>query len=250
MNGETPEMEPPDDATILASVHRVESRVIAGIRVDRKRRRRIRVGLSVLVGGGLFAGGMFVGAAAVPPAANPGANPGVTTNSRGQTLPNQFAIDCYTSRSDTQPSEMDDTGPAPGAPTNLPSQADERNPAAVCEAMQRSGDITEALLTEAKTLAAHGIDHGFIQITGDHVYNFERGFGPNGTRVGWALDDGSETTAEGITIAATIPLPARPTTATAVCAAASNWVKVYPRGAMSATTLCASLGLSVWDSEN
>ena len=57
------------------------------------------------VGAGLFAGGVVVGAAALPPTPNPGANPGVTVNSHGQVLSNQFAIDCYTSTSDTHPSE-------------------------------------------------------------------------------------------------------------------------------------------------
>ena len=112
--------------------------------------------------------------------------------------------------------------------------------------MQLQANINEALQEEMDALAAKGIDQGFIQITGGHIYHFERGFGPNGTRVGWSFDDGVETTTPGIVVVGTIPLPAAPTTTTAVCAAASNWVKVYPRGTGSAAALCGSLGLQVW----
>jgi hypothetical protein len=204
------------------------------------------VGVGALVGVGLFAVGVLVGAAALPPRPNPGANPGVSENGQGQVLANQFAIDCYTSQSDTRPSEEDETGSSSGALTNVTERADVQDPAGACAAMQSRGAIDQALFSEAVTLAASGVDQGFIQISGDRIYHFERGFGPNGSRVGWGFDDGVETTAPGIAITATIPLPSEPSTPTAVCEVASNWVKVYPRGSMSAAAFCGSLGLQVW----
>src|SRR5580698_6520558 len=91
--------EPPDDATVLASVQRVEAHVLGSIHTHRRRRRGLRIGASVVAGLGLFAGGVAVGAAALPPVTNPGANPGVTADGQGNVLPNQFAIDCYSSTS-------------------------------------------------------------------------------------------------------------------------------------------------------
>ena len=97
MNSKDTENERPDDATVLASVQRVEARVLGGIRVDRRRRRGLTIGASILAGVGLFAGGVAVGAAALPPVTNPGANPGVTENGQRVVLANLFAIDCYSS---------------------------------------------------------------------------------------------------------------------------------------------------------
>jgi hypothetical protein len=246
MENEPRDSERPDDATVLASVQRVEDRVLAGIRIDRKRQRRVRVGVGILAGLGLFAGGVAVGAAALAPIANPGANPGVTEDGRGGVLENEFAIDCYTSKSDTHPSEEDETADSSGALFNANELIDEHDPSGACAAMQSRGDIDQALFHEALKLDAQGIDHGFILVLSDHTYQFERGFGPNGTRVGWTFDDGIETQAAGVVVTATIPHPTEPDNPTVVCAVASNWVKVYPRGSESAQAVCSSVGLTVW----
>ena len=95
-------------------------------------------------------------------------------------------------------------------------------------------------------LMARGIDDGFISVTGGQVYHFERGFGANGSRLGISIDDGEETHAYGVVIAAVIPAPALQLAPTAVCEVASNWVKVYPRGTHSAKAVCAAVGLPVW----
>jgi hypothetical protein len=246
MNIQLTGKEPPEDATVFASVQRVEERVLASIRVDRSRQRRVRVGVGALVGLGVFAGGVVVGAAALPPSPNPGENPGVTENAQGHVLTNQFAIDCYTSLTDTRPSEEDETTSPSGELVNAGELADERDPVGTCATMQSRSDFNQALVTEADALASRGFDHGFIQVIGDHIYHFERGFGPNGSRSGWSIDDGVETTESGITITATIALPAEPTIRSAVCEVASNWVKVYPLGSLTANALCGSLGLQVW----
>jgi len=238
----------PGDATVLASVHRVEEQVLAGIRVNRRRKRGITIGASVLAGLGLFVGGVAVGAAALPPSSNPGANPGFTLDGHRTLLANQFAIDCYSSTSRTAGlNEMDETvkngdSPSPGA------LFDERNPTGVCDTMLSMGLIDAAIGAEVRKLYSQGIHEGYLKDTNGKIYHFEAD-GPttaSGEPKSLSFDDGTETTVPGITTLATVPSPEKFEGPMAVCEAASNWVKVYPRGTRSAKAVCASVGLPVW----
>jgi hypothetical protein len=232
----------PDEASVRASVERVENDVLRGIRTNRVRKRRLTIGFAVLAGAGLLAGGIVVGGAALVPSPNPGANDGVTLDSHGHVLTSLFAVDCYSSISAKTPdfSQTDNR-------TSVGSAAVARNPAATCGRMSTEVDTQSALDKEVDALFAAGKTHGYIRVVGGNVWHFERENGPKGTGVGWSLDDGVETQRKGLAVTATITVPSASEEPMAVCAVASNWTAVYPRGSESAAEVCSGLGYQVWD---
>jgi hypothetical protein len=248
MDNERMDDERPDEATVLASVQRVEPRVLSELHVARRRRRGLTIGVTVLAGVGLFAGGVAVGAAALPPVANPGVHPGVSVDGQGRVLQNQFAIDCYTSTSGHGGmSEMDDAV-EPGQPPSQAELFDERYPTAECDSMLMQSEISNAVSAEVRKLFTRGILKGYITDSAGRVYQFESS-GPataSGGPTSMSIEQGPVPVPAGAQVVATIPSPVKFEGPMAVCEVASNWVKVYPRGTRSAAAVCASVGLPVW----
>ncbi len=242
-----PDPAMPDSAVLRASIERVEIEVMHGLRRGRVRRRRRVIGLAILTGAGLFAGGLAVGGWALPPVPNAGANPGVTEDGAGHVLLNDFAIDCYSSA--TGGDSLMTMGFT--APTDAGSLAREnaakQDPDSICRQMQATTDLTAAMNAEILKLKAEGVTEGFIKVVDGGIYRFAQDAPGQGVKGSFWFVGPTPTQSGTARISATIVVAPTPSPPVAVCAVAGNWAAVYPLGDQTAQQVCGKLGYDVWN---
>jgi hypothetical protein len=214
------EKEPPDESVVRASVERIEVDVLAGIRTNRVRKRRLTVGLAILSGVALFAGGIAVGGAAFAP-----------VRTRG------FSASCF---------EPDSNGPSSVRVFFTKAEASDPRTAISdaehsCIYDRKPQQEMFAVNEEISKRQAAGDRCGLVKVTGGETWSFMK----YGT--GWESSDGTpvprlpagcRTT--------TISLPPLPPYSPVVCRVSDSAVSIYPRGTSTAAQVCAKQGYTVW----
>jgi hypothetical protein len=209
----------PDDAVVLASVERVESGVLDGIRTNRVRRRRLAIGLAILSGVALFAGGIAVGGAAFSPSAS-----------------SSFSASCFEPNADTPSVNVFFTNAESPDPRAAISDAEH-----TCIHDRRPQQEMLAVNQEISRRLATGALCGLVKVTGGETWTFKK----DGN--GWESSDGTPVATLPATCrTTTISLPALSPYSPVVCRVSDSRVSIYPRGSQTAAQVCSKQGYTVW----
>lgn len=221
---------PPAEATVRASVERVERVVIGRITGGKHRKRLATVAGAFIAGIALFAGGVLVGGATLAP-----------TNDA-----NALSIACFSSSSATVPASTVVWQQPVSADVASQYRAARTDPAGVCGQQSMMGaeqDAVDSVLPSLVKLAARC---AVVTVGGAHTWYVESQ-GSATDPAGWGILSGTPSTGvptDCVHVPATMHLP--PATPTASCAVDANTARVYPLSNSTAAALCASHGLHTW----
>lgn len=207
--------------------------------IERKRRAQKKIRRSVVgIGAVVLVSGTLAGAALLSPVFNPGHGELYGTN--GQLQPASFAISCFATV-------------AHNASQSLTQQynsqkefdAASRDFSAACRGITAHASLQDALSQTAENQQKTGLTCGIINVVGGQT-NYWQTIATDQRRP--AIEFTTEASGipavcdASVTITAPIAL-ARPVI---VCAIASNWAAVYPRGNDDPSTICMHAGYPEW----